>query len=1309
MSWPLPQEINEAIQSPSVSFADPDLKAGDPVVGATGLPLPRSGNFADVYQIRGADGRDWAVKCFTRPVVGLDKRYDKIGTALADAKLPFTIGFTFLKDGIRHAGHWYPAVKMEWVEGLQLNQFVRENAGKPHVLNALLQMWTKVAKRLRDAGLAHADLQHGNVLLVAGSKPGSFGLKLIDYDGMYLPALANQPSGELGHAAYQHPQRAETRVYSQDLDRFPHLVVASALKGLAVVGKELWDRYDTGDNLLFTEADLRNPAGSKLIHELWQTGHPEVRALVGRLAVSARRPLTQTPWLDSIAPDGAPTLLTPEEDYDAAVALGLAAPRFAAVVQSMPSTATVAALPTVVAPALAAPVNALDFGDDDDRAAESDEPRKKKSSVPILIAAVIGMLVIGGGAIGALALMFGKTRDVTQVSTPPEGTSQTNVPKVDSPPTKKDPADKNPAKPGDDTKPRTQPAGSGTNPPPQNTVTGPVQNPFQVKVEEQEPNPIQYPGNLRVLNARWVANPTAVGSNRWPDWMGVTSDSLAVLFRYYNERSIGILDTATGSPVGGFSGPEFGNLAAEPVPLAGGKLVTQSIGSDEAVVWDVKTWQVVRRFPSRTFPGAVRLPWLLGMTKDGRYLAVGVRGLLGIKPTPEPGENLPAYARGSVVVVDTRDNREIARTELCGGLFSFTDDDSALMIADDYGRVSKVVLESGSVTSSNADLKNRCPVLAITPKGDRVYYEVPTPDGKLAHIYDAATGQLVSALPSVYRNRGLALTPDGKWLLTFAMLNIGKNPVGLHVAIDDANTLANVAWIKVPGATGAARMRLTPDGTGILLSRQTSSTFAYYTIPGDLVASGTRPKPPTPTPPPGTPAKTAVVEKKSPVPDDEAAAKSDADIKAVFKTEYAKKSAADKKVLAKKLLELADKTPDDMTARYVMLRSAKDLAIDGLDATMAVQSIEKLGTLYEVDANELKVTALEKILAAGSGATLYRAIIDAATSATDAAEEQDSFDLAIRYATMIVTANRKGNLAPTDESEARVAQLKKLRDQYGKVKAAIDSLKDTPNDAEANLLVGRFRCFTLGKWADGAKNLAKSNNAPLKELGEQEVAPPTDAAGMAKLGDTWWEFAHDGSADASEKKMAEARARHWYNTALPELTGLALAKVQGRLDLTVGMNVYKPGLILEFVKLPDNIQKKPRIEPRLLHDATEFSPPPGKAAGTYTVRWTGYVVPPKPGRYRFVVSPSNNSLGFKFQVGKHPLIADRVTARGNKPEIVVTLTDKPTPLAFEHQGFTFNGEQVKILWSSANSKEGTEELVPAECLFHDKKAEILLK
>lgn len=300
MNWPLSQDYNEAVQSAKSSFADPDLKSGEVVPGPMGLPLPRSGNFADVYQFRGADGRMWAVKCFTRHVEGLGERYAKIDQHLRKARLPFAVGFRFLPEGIRVRGQWYPILKMEWVEGFTLNEFVRQQAGKADQLRALLGMWIRLGKRLREVKIAHADLQHGNVLLVPGETANKLKLRLIDYDGMWVPALAGKPSGEAGHPAYQHPSRMKERVYSAEVDRFPHLVMGCALRAIAIAGKPLWDKFDNGDNLLFREADFADPSKSKLFKTLWEMDDPTVTNLLALLAVCGRRPLKDTPWLDEL-------------------------------------------------------------------------------------------------------------------------------------------------------------------------------------------------------------------------------------------------------------------------------------------------------------------------------------------------------------------------------------------------------------------------------------------------------------------------------------------------------------------------------------------------------------------------------------------------------------------------------------------------------------------------------------------------------------------------------------------------------------------------------------------------------------------------------------------------------------------------------------------------------------------------------------------------------------------------------------------------------------------------------------------------
>jgi hypothetical protein len=306
MNWPLSQDFNEAMQNPASAFRDPGLKTGDVECGPMGLPMPRSGNFADVYRVTARDGKAYAIKCFTRPALGLQMRYFAIAKSLRKQRLPFLVNFDFLEEGIRVKGKQFPVVKMEWVEGFTLNAFVRDNLGKPDRIDALLRLWVRLCHRLRASKIAHGDLQHGNVLLVPGDKARTLGLKLIDYDGLWVPSLKDHESGEFGHASFQHPARLAVRGYSPDVDRFPHLVIACALRASTIAGPALWKEFDNGDNLLFREADFARPAESAVVKALWKLDDPTVTNLLSILMLSTQRPIEQTPWLDDLLQVDAP-------------------------------------------------------------------------------------------------------------------------------------------------------------------------------------------------------------------------------------------------------------------------------------------------------------------------------------------------------------------------------------------------------------------------------------------------------------------------------------------------------------------------------------------------------------------------------------------------------------------------------------------------------------------------------------------------------------------------------------------------------------------------------------------------------------------------------------------------------------------------------------------------------------------------------------------------------------------------------------------------------------------------------------------
>jgi hypothetical protein len=169
---------------------------------------------------------------------------------------------------------------------------------EPQTLQMLCQIWVKLASRLREASVAHCDLQHGNVLLVPASKAGSLSVRLVDYDGMCVPALTLLKSLEVGHPCYQHPQRLREGTYSLEVDRFSHLVIYTALRALAVGGRALWDKYDNSDNLLFKQADFEAPGRSPLFAELLRMNSPDIRKLTVALIDAARKPLLQTPLLE---------------------------------------------------------------------------------------------------------------------------------------------------------------------------------------------------------------------------------------------------------------------------------------------------------------------------------------------------------------------------------------------------------------------------------------------------------------------------------------------------------------------------------------------------------------------------------------------------------------------------------------------------------------------------------------------------------------------------------------------------------------------------------------------------------------------------------------------------------------------------------------------------------------------------------------------------------------------------------------------------------------------------------------------------
>jgi hypothetical protein len=305
VSLPGTSDYREAVQNPHLFLADPELKRCKPALNKQGLPLVWSGGFAAVFQLQSPDGSKFAIKCFYRDIRNLETRYAEFDNHLRSRRPGYLVRFQYQPRGILVNGQWFPIVRMEWVEGQRLDEFLQHHLQRPgpqtrELLEAMAQLWHRLAGELERDRLAHGDLQHGNVLFIPGNRPNSVKLRLVDYDGVWVPALDTLPSNESGQPNYQHPQRR----YGPLMDRFPHLVIYTTLRCL-MLDQQL-ARHFSDQRLVFGQEDYAQPGRSELFRELWKNcREPNTRNLVGHLILACVQPFEQTPSLQELVPDAA--------------------------------------------------------------------------------------------------------------------------------------------------------------------------------------------------------------------------------------------------------------------------------------------------------------------------------------------------------------------------------------------------------------------------------------------------------------------------------------------------------------------------------------------------------------------------------------------------------------------------------------------------------------------------------------------------------------------------------------------------------------------------------------------------------------------------------------------------------------------------------------------------------------------------------------------------------------------------------------------------------------------------------------------
>src|SRR2546430_1921848 len=316
-AWPDLTEYHEAVQHPQRAFADPGLKVVTLELDGFGMPKPATGANAVVYKAKEPGGflsfkKTWAIRCFLRPIsdhaeryeawslIGRKKqrigdhaeRYEAISKHLRKVRLPYDVNFQFLKQGIRIRSDWFPIVKLQWAKGDLLHSHIEKHLAYPAALAVLRAKWAILVRHLEAAKVAHGDLQHGNIMVRGGS------FQLVDYDGMWVPALSGRDATEIGHRAYQHPERSG-QDYGQEIDRFSALVIYLSLAALER-DATLWERFHTGDNLIFVREDFLQVGRSAIWQQLRRIGSREIEHLAAALAAMVQQHPMKVGSLDSV-------------------------------------------------------------------------------------------------------------------------------------------------------------------------------------------------------------------------------------------------------------------------------------------------------------------------------------------------------------------------------------------------------------------------------------------------------------------------------------------------------------------------------------------------------------------------------------------------------------------------------------------------------------------------------------------------------------------------------------------------------------------------------------------------------------------------------------------------------------------------------------------------------------------------------------------------------------------------------------------------------------------------------------------------
>jgi len=298
-SWPMNSDYRISFMNLSKLGKDLELKRSSPVY-RNGAPIFGTGNFGGVYRIKSGTN-EYAVKYFTRFSNNREERYSKISkylnSNLQNSNSDFLIKFQYLPNSIVVKGAVYPLLRMDWVDGYTLHNFIETNSKNKKLLVDLAEKFIDCVQTMQKNNMAHGDLSDGNVMIKNDSQ---IKIKLIDYDCMFIPSFSGQSSPEDGHANFQHPKRRTGNYYNNKLDNFAALVIYLTLYAISE-DQQLMKYLDEG---IFIKKDFEDPRNSPVIKQLNNSKSIKVKKLTSLLLEA----LNHDPLWDGIDPEKLKTI-----------------------------------------------------------------------------------------------------------------------------------------------------------------------------------------------------------------------------------------------------------------------------------------------------------------------------------------------------------------------------------------------------------------------------------------------------------------------------------------------------------------------------------------------------------------------------------------------------------------------------------------------------------------------------------------------------------------------------------------------------------------------------------------------------------------------------------------------------------------------------------------------------------------------------------------------------------------------------------------------------------------------------------------